>query len=132
MHSNTYSGNPLAVCAALATLKTIKKEQLLQQVPSLQEEMIQHLSAIALETKQLTNVRGIGGIVAAQLNPVEDFRIGNAVYQQALKHGALIRPMGDTLYWLPPLNIDKETIGKLAEITLNSIQDAYFYGEQHE
>ncbi len=63
--------------------------------------------------------------MAADLITVDDYRIGNEVYQQALRYGALIRPIGNTLYWLPPLNTEQDIIGKLAEITLNSINAAY-------
>ncbi|MFI4919009.1 MAG: adenosylmethionine--8-amino-7-oxononanoate transaminase [Legionellales bacterium] len=125
LHSHTYSGNPLAVSAALATIKTIKNEELILQAKNLHKTMLNHLSDIAAISGKLKNVRGIGAVVAADLTEVTDARIGNEVYQQALKNGALIRPIGTTLYWLPPLNTDKETIGKLAEITLNSIKGAY-------
>jgi len=53
------------------------------------------------------------------------FRMYNKIYQEALNKGALIRPLGNTLYWLPPLNTDTTTIGKLSEITLHSIKAAY-------
>ena len=125
LHSHTYSGNPLAVCAALATIKTIKKEELLPQAARLGQTMLAHFTDISRLSGKLLNIRGLGALVAADLVSVEGKRIGNEVYKQALKHGALIRPIGNTLYWLPPLNTNDETIGNLAEITLNSINDAY-------
>lgn len=132
LHSHTYSGNPLAVCAALATLKAIKEERVLANTKVIGQHMLQHMTEIAALTDKLTNVRGIGGVVAADLVTTGKFRIGNAIYQQGLVHGALLRPIGNTLYWLPPLNTDKEIIGKLAEITLNSINDAYHQAKSHE
>ncbi|MBA2648961.1 MAG: adenosylmethionine--8-amino-7-oxononanoate transaminase [Legionella sp.] len=128
LHSNTYSGNPLAICAALATLLTIQKEHILEQTQVLGQKMLDHFQEIARVSGKLKHVRSLGAIVAADLIELDDGRIGQAVYQQALKHGALIRPIGNTLYWLPPLNTDEETIGKLAQITLNSIHDAYLLG----
>ncbi|CEG56838.1 adenosylmethionine--8-amino-7-oxononanoate transaminase [Legionella fallonii] len=125
LHSHTYSGNPLAVSAALATIKTMHEEQIISQAQQLGDNMFKWLTQVAEATGKLHNVRGIGALVAADLMPIGNYRIGNEVYQQALKYGALIRPIGRTLYWLPPLNTDKETIGKLAEITLNSINAAY-------
>lgn len=125
LHSNTYSGNPLAVTAALATIKTIRNEQLIQQAEKLGAFMFDCMSEIGDITGKLSNIRGIGAVIAADLESVNTVNIGNKVYQQALEQGALIRPMGNTVYWLPPLNTDKEIIGKLAEITLNSIKAAY-------
>ncbi len=132
LHSHTYSGNPLAVSAALATIKTMHHEQIITQAQSMGETMLDFLKQVAEESGKLTNVRGIGAVVAADLDDTGDFRIGNEVYQQALKYGALIRPIGKTLYWLPPLNTDNEIIGKLAQITLNSINAAYIKAQGYE
>lgn len=125
LHSHTYSGHSLAVSAALATIKTLHEEALIKQAQSLGDYMLTSMYEIAQLSGKLTNVRGIGAIVAADLETAGHDRIGNKVYEQALNHGALIRPIGKTLYWLPPLNTNKETIGKLAEITLQSVKAAY-------
>jgi adenosylmethionine-8-amino-7-oxononanoate aminotransferase len=132
LHSNTYSGNPLAVSAALATIKTMQNENIISQSQILGETMLDYFKEVASQSGKLINIRGVGSVVAADLVAVGDYRIGNEVYQQALKYGALIRPIGTTLYWLPPLNTDKETIGKLAEITLNSIEAAYIKAQGYE
>jgi adenosylmethionine-8-amino-7-oxononanoate aminotransferase len=125
LHSHTYSGNSLAVSAALATIKTMHAEKTIQQAQSLGDYMLTSMQEIAHVSGKLTNVRGVGAIVAAELEDIGQNRIGNKVYQEALNKGALIRPIGNTLYWLPPLNTDKKIIGKLAEITLHSIKAAY-------
>ncbi|KTC93516.1 adenosylmethionine--8-amino-7-oxononanoate transaminase [Fluoribacter dumoffii] len=125
LHSHTYSGNPLAVSAALATIHAMQEEKIISRAQSLGEYMLTSLTEIAELTGKLSNVRGIGAVVAADLEDNGQSRIGNKIYQHALNHGALIRPIGNTLYWLPPLNTDHEVIGKLAEITLHSIKEAY-------
>lgn len=125
LHSHTYSGNPLAVSAALATIRVMQQEKIIERAQNLGEYMLSALTEIAQLSGKLSNIRGIGAVVAANLEDTGQHRIGNKVYQQALNHGALIRPIGNTLYWLPPLNTDYEVIGKLAEITLHSIKRAY-------
>ena len=125
LHSHTYSGNPLGAAAALATLEIIENEQILMHVSSLQECLKTHMESIAELTGKLSNIRGIGAMVAADLEPREDKRMGYQVYQNALNNCALLRPLGNTLYWFPPLVIDEETIGNLAKITLKSINEAY-------
>ncbi|KTD38469.1 adenosylmethionine-8-amino-7-oxononanoate aminotransferase [Legionella moravica] len=132
LHSHTYSGNPLAVSAALATIKTFHHEQILNKSRSLGQIMFQKMHHIAEQSGKLTNVRGLGAVVAADLIDAGDCRIGNQVYQHALNYGALIRPIGNTVYWMPPLNTEPETIEKLAEITLHSIEEAYFKAQHYE
>lgn len=125
LHSHTYSGNALAVSAALATIRVMHEEKILMHAQNLGEYMLTTLTEIAQISGKLSNIRGVGAVVAADLEEIGHDRIGNKVYQQALNHGALIRPIGNTLYWLPPLNTSHEVIGKLAEITLHSIKGAY-------
>ncbi len=125
LHSHTYSGNPLAVSAALATLKVMQSENINQQAEELGAFMRRHFSAIASQTGKLSNIRSVGALVAGDLNTVNAPRIGYQIQQAALSRGALLRPLGNTLYWLPPLTTDPQTIEKLAEITLHSIEAVY-------
>lgn len=125
LHSHTYSGNPLAVSAALATIKAMQKESINQQAEELGACMRQYFSEIATKTGKITNVRSMGAIVAGDLENCDIQRLGYQIYQEALNRGALLRPLGNTLYWLPPLTTDQQTIEKLAEITLHSIEAVY-------
>ena len=124
MHSHTYSGNALGVAVALATLQVMEQESILSHVDALQATMYDQLENIAKQTGRLTSLRGIGGVVAADLvNEAQVPRLGYRVFQAAVERGALLRPLGDTLYWLPPLNASLEEVEILADITLQSIRD---------
>ncbi len=125
LHSHTFSGNALAVSAALATLEIMEKESINDQAQKLGLLMQQQFGEIAAISQKLTNVRSLGAIVAADLVNWNNQRLGYALYQEAINNGALLRPLGNTLYWLPPLNTDASVIGKLAEITLKSITAIY-------
>lgn len=124
MHSHTYSNHALAVSAALAAVRTMQSLNIPQQAEHLGEKMRQYFTEITNQTGKLSHVRSVGAWVAADLVAYKP-RMGFLLYQEALTQGALIRPMGNTLYWLPPLTTDEQTIGKLAEITLNSIEAVY-------
>ena len=125
LHSHTYSGNPLAVCAALATIQTMQSEGTLQQAEALGACMRRHFADIATLTGKLSHVRSVGAWVAADLAEHESPRLGQWIAKAALSRGALLRPIGNTLYWLPPLNTDHQTIETLADITLASINAVY-------
>ena len=125
MHSHTYSGNPLAVSAALATIKTMRTEGIIEQAQALSQTMRSHFNDIASKTGKLRNIRSIGAVVAGDLEERPSARVGYKLRQEALKRGALLRPIGNTLYWLPPLNMNMNTLEQLSEITLNSIEAVY-------
>ncbi len=123
LHSHTYSGNALAASVALATLQIIEEQALCERANYLQKFMMHLLQDIADQTGQLTNLRGIGAIVAADLIDAHNIqRYGYKIFQEAVKRGALLRPLGNTLYWLPPLNIEENTLHDLKVITLEAIQ----------
>ncbi len=117
LHSHTYSGNALGAAVALETLNIIKKERL--HTRDINQVMLKNMHEIKNKTRRLKNVRGIGGIVAADLiNSNRTPRLGYLIYQAAIKAGILLRPLGNTIYWLPPLNITDEEIEELKNKTL--------------
>lgn len=125
LHSHTYSGNPLAVSAALATIRAMQNESILAQVETLGACMRDCFLSVAHQSGKIERVRSIGAIVAGDLIGPKDQRLGFKLHQEALKQGAFLRPIGNTLYWLPPLNTSKETIEQLAEITFGAIEAVY-------
>ena len=127
LHSHTYSGNPLAVSAALATIHTMRTEGINPQAEALGACMRRYFSDIATQTGRLLNVRSIGAWVAGDLTEHDNPRVGHLIANAALSRGALLRPIGNTLYWLPPLNTEHHTIEALADITLSSIRAVYRY-----
>lgn len=126
LHSHTYSGNALGASLALATLEVIENENLCHRANELQIIMRQNMQYIADKTGLLQNIRGIGAVVAADLTvPQNATRVGYALYQEAIKLGALLRPLGNTIYWMPPLTVPDETLEELRDITLLAILSVY-------
>ncbi|MCX7114905.1 MAG: adenosylmethionine--8-amino-7-oxononanoate transaminase [Gammaproteobacteria bacterium] len=125
LHSHTYSGHALAISAALATLTLLESESFNQQAHQLQKAMSDAFTWLQDNTKKLTHQRGIGGIIAADLLPGPHARMGFKLHQEALKRGVLLRPIGNTLYWFPPLNISKNTLEALTEKTYQAILATY-------
>ncbi|HBC71812.1 MAG TPA: adenosylmethionine--8-amino-7-oxononanoate transaminase, partial [Coxiellaceae bacterium] len=52
-------------------------------------------------------------------------RYGYKIFQEATKLGAFMRPLGNTIYWLPPLNIKQSTLMHLSEITSRAINEVF-------
>jgi len=118
LHSHTFSGNALAVSVALETLRIYEVEKIAEKTAMLSKHLRSAMEEISEKTKCLENIRGLGGIIAADLLvPDKYHRYGFEVYRKATELGALLRPLGNTLYWLPPLNISIETIEELKHIT---------------
>lgn len=121
MHSHTFSGNALAAACANATLDIIAEENIYAQVQSKSDYLAKAMQDVAIKTGLLKNVRHIGFIAAADLI-TEHPRAGFEVFKQAIPLGAWLRPIGNTIYWLPPLITDRNTIDILRDITIEAIQ----------
>ncbi|RLD10272.1 MAG: adenosylmethionine--8-amino-7-oxononanoate aminotransferase BioA, partial [Chlamydiae bacterium] len=127
-HSHSYTGNPMAAGIGLEVIPILENEVM----PNLPEK-IKVLSEILAELAELPNageIRQCGFIGALELVadkktnepfPAEK-RIGWQVYREALKRGALLRPLGDVIYFLTPLTISIETLKELGRIAKESIQ----------
>lgn len=127
LHSHTFSGNALAAAIALETLNIIAEEKICEKVLERQGLLTQFMLEVASETQRLTQIRCIGAVAAAELileAHQKSQRVGYQVFQNAIKLGAFLRPVGNTIYWLPPLNIETEILYKLKDITIKAIMGA--------
>jgi adenosylmethionine-8-amino-7-oxononanoate aminotransferase len=119
LHSNTYTGNALAVAVAVAVLDVFAEEGILERVADQGPRLRAALSDVARARPCLGPVRGCGMVAAVDLQdaggePLDGRRrTGYRVYREAVRRGALLRPLGDTLYLFPPLTA---TAGELEEM----------------
>ncbi|SCZ55716.1 adenosylmethionine--8-amino-7-oxononanoate transaminase [Thiohalomonas denitrificans] len=131
LHSHSYTGNPLACRTALATLDIFEEDDVLARNVELAEVMRQateHLN----EHPHVADVRQTGMILAVEMvkdrATREPFdwkeRRGLRVYQHALSRGALLRPLGNVSYMMPPYVITPEQIYFLAEVMTEGIDKA--------
>ncbi len=123
LHSNTFSGYAPAAAAALAAMKIYREEGIIEQVNERSAELRDAMKFVSETTGALTNVRGVGFVIAADIvdpstgKPFDKkLRTGYRCFKHAVKLGALLRPLGDTIYFLPPLNTPAPVIGALGEI----------------
>jgi len=129
LHSHSYTGNPLACAAALATLDIFESDQVVERNRTLGARMAAAAAPLA-EHPHVAEVRQTGMILAIELvrdrRNREPFdwreRRGLRLYQHALSRGVLLRPLGPVVYWMPPYVIGDDEIALLAEVTAEGIE----------
>jgi adenosylmethionine-8-amino-7-oxononanoate aminotransferase len=112
-HSSSYTANPIACAAALANLEIWDKEPVLERVAA-----ISRLHSLGLDRfrddRRFTNVRQIGSIAALDLASGETgylAGVGPRLYQGFLSRNLLVRPLGNTIYIMPPYCSEANELG---------------------
>ena len=131
LHSHSYTGNPLACAAANATLDIFRDDDVLNRNRQLSAHMAQ-ATAHFTEHAHVAEVRQRGMILAIEMvkdkktrasYPWQERR-GLAVYRHGLANGALLRPLGDVIYFMPPYVIREPEIDQLAKVAWEGINRA--------
>lgn len=131
LHSHSYTGNPIACAAALASLRIFDSDDVLARNRATAARMRELAAGIAT-LPHVADVRQAGMVVAFELTrdgaratPFDPARrVGLRAYRAALARGVVLRPLGDVLYWMPPYCIDEAQLQLLAETTAAAIADA--------
>ncbi len=120
-HGHTYTGNPLACAAALATLDVFEEERTLERLEPKIELLGRLLEPVA-DHPAVAEVRRRGFMVGIELaaQPLH-LRMGHRVTLEARRRGAIIRPLGDVVVLMPPLAIGQPELERLVGITLEAI-----------
>jgi adenosylmethionine-8-amino-7-oxononanoate aminotransferase len=129
LHSHSYTGNPLACRAALATLEVFGQEDWIARNASTASAI--RRAADSLEQHaHVAEVRQHGMILAAEMAPggnrrreyAADERRGLRVYRHGLKRGVLLRPLGNVIYFMPPYVVNQEEVRLMVEVALEGIE----------
>lgn len=124
MHSHTYAGNPLACSAACAVLDVLEEEQIIEKACEKAEYFTKRIKEKFAAHPNVGDIRHIGLINAIEL--VEDkeskkgfdssLRVGYQIYKKALKKGVILRPLGNVIYFNPPLIIEKADMDYVIDV----------------
>lgn len=131
LHSHSYTANPLACRAALATLEIFEQEDwharnrrmghgLWNAVSDLQQHP--HVAEVRQQGMVLAIEMAANG-PKKQAYPAEQRR-GLKVYQYALKQGVLLRPLGNVVYFMPPYTIRAEEAAQMVQVAIAGIEHA--------
>jgi len=122
LHSHSYTGNPLACRAALATLDIFAEEDVLARNRRFAQRFIALLEPLA-NHPQARHFRHRGMIWAVDIATDDpDFR--SRFYRAALQREILLRPLGTTIYFMPPYILDDEEAALLAGRAVAALETA--------
>ncbi len=122
LHSHSYTGNPLACRAALATLDIFATDDVLV-ANQLKSAKISAALAPLADHPQVGHLRQRGMIAAFDV-ATDDPYFSRRFYRAALDREALIRPIGNTVYLMPPYIVSDEEIDLLGKATMSAIYES--------
>ncbi len=125
LHSHTYSGNPVGCKIAVEVLKIFREENILEIVNKKSAYLKKESEKIFKDNKNIVSIRQIGLIMAIDLKEIKNKRISVEIYKIAAKKGVLLRPLGNTLYIIPPYIITEQEIDTVLRVCKESIDELY-------
>ena len=124
-HGHSFTANPIACAASLASLDLLEQEDCMERISYIvaqNKKFIAQLQAINQNPKsniqhpKTTNIRQLGTILAFELNTGQDGylnTISATITKQALENGIYLRPLGNTVYIMPPYCITEQELNKV-------------------
>ncbi len=130
LHSHSYTGNPLACALAVEVLNIFEQEDILATLP----ERMQTLSYRAGEFEALPHVgefRQLGMVAAVEMVEEKNnkspypwqARMGLEVYRRALDRGVILRPLGNIIYFMPPLTTPKGVLDEILDVAYECVTE---------
>jgi adenosylmethionine-8-amino-7-oxononanoate aminotransferase len=122
-HGHSFTANPLACSAALASLDLLLAEDCLRRIHHIarrHEAFLETLRAYPI----VRNARSLGTVVAFELNDGRDEyinAIGPRLTQEALANGIYLRPLGNTVYFMPPYCITEKEMDQVYDFLVHCL-----------
>ncbi len=131
MHSHTYAGNPLGCSAGIEVLNILKDEKIIEKANKRAVYFNNIISEKFADYKNVGEVRHIGLVNAIELvkdkktkEPFDSkLRLGYQIYKKALKKSVLLRPLGDIIYFNPPLIIEESDMDFVTDVALECMKE---------
>ena len=128
-HGHTFSGNPLGCAVALASLKKLRpmisSGQIAERAQQLGEEIQKNFS----DHPNIASYRQYGLTGAVEFKPAHgknwsvDLRVGYKIALAARRHGLIIRPLGDSILFVPPISIKSSEVTHLVQSVRRAMDD---------
>jgi adenosylmethionine-8-amino-7-oxononanoate aminotransferase len=116
-HGHTYSANPLTCVAAIAGIDLLQSEEIQLQIKNITNKHLIFKNRVD-ENPKVKSTRVIGVIFALDLNvKMERYgKLRDKLYEFFMQNGLFLRPLGNTIYILPPYVITDEELDKVYEV----------------
>ena len=129
-HGGTYGGNAVACAAAVATIRVIREEGLLENVARVGPYLMEQLRALQSEFSTVGDVRGLGLMIGAEFTaldgtPATD--LAKAVVKGCLRRHLLLLtcgPWDNTIRWIPPLTVTQEQADEALAVFKDALAEA--------
>lgn len=121
LHSHSYTGNPLACSAALATLAIFEADNVIESNQAKSAYLGSKMRVLA--NLPIEHIRQQGMILAFDVKN-KNAKFSRDCYSAGLKQGLLLRPIGNTVYFMPPYTITESEMDSMMQATLLAIQDS--------
>jgi adenosylmethionine-8-amino-7-oxononanoate aminotransferase len=125
-HGHSYTGNPLACAAAVASLEIFETEDVFGRIDAIAAQHSEQLARIAGHP-QVEETRQIGTIAAIELKTEGDdagyfSSLKPRLYKFFLDRDVLLRPLGNVIYILPPYSMTREELGYVYEVIEEALE----------
>ncbi|MFB0612488.1 adenosylmethionine--8-amino-7-oxononanoate transaminase [Aurantiacibacter poecillastricola] len=124
-HSSSFTANPIACAAAVANLEIWREEPVLDRIATLAQRLAQKLDALA-QMPAITQPRQCGTMIAFDVETGSDAgylaEIGPKLRAHFFARDVLIRPLGNTVYCMPPYCTAQDDIDRIAEAMASGVK----------
>ncbi len=129
-HGHSFTANPLACTAAIASLDLLEKESCQERIEWICVQQANFIAQIINNVNiypiKVHNPRQLGTIAAFEISSGADEYLNNissTITKKCLEQGVYLRPLGNTVYIMPPYCITKEELEKVYDVLLSVISD---------
>jgi 4-aminobutyrate aminotransferase len=129
-HGGTFGGNVLSAAAAVATIKAMKEEKMLENTLARGSQLVAGLGHLREKFPQIADVRGLGLMVGTEFrdaNGKPDKKIAKSIVHECADRNLMLLTAGtwdNTIRWIPPLIVTKDQIDEALNIFESSLASA--------
>jgi adenosylmethionine---8-amino-7-oxononanoate aminotransferase len=119
LHGHSYTANPIACAAANASLNILKRIETRDKIKHISQKTEEHLTVLSKRHSQIKNVRHLGTIGALDITNDSDYfdiEISNRIAKTCMDKGVLVRPLGKTIYTVPPYCITPVELKRVYDV----------------
>lgn len=123
-HGHTYMANPTACAIALAAINLLQTGEIQRNISQIEAQHQQFIQKHT-ENPKMENLRTLGVILAFEVKTSETTsyygNIRNQLYNFFIEEGVILRPVGNTIYVLPPYIIKNHQLKRVYEVIENAV-----------